>query len=104
MDAEDDQLAYAIGRLYAAACEIEWTDERIELALTGNDVVYGVWSDRTRPPHNVDWEVLKGREVLKKRPVIGTVRTSAVKCESREQAVRVRNMFRDRGADRPLQP
>ena len=51
----------------------------------------GVWVDRAKPPHEVDYEVLKGGELFEKRS--GSISRTVVPCRSREQAIRIRNMF-----------
>jgi hypothetical protein len=53
-------------------------------------VIYGVWLDRTKP-HEVDFEVLKGGELLEKRS--GGISKTVVPCRPREQVIWIRNRF-----------
>ena len=92
MAEEDDRCAAELASLFRAARELmDGTAGPIERLIEQGDVVYGVWLDKTKPA-GIDFEVLKGIEVLEKRRASG-VRKTVVPCGSREQAIMIRTMF-----------
>jgi hypothetical protein len=92
MAEEDDRCVAELARLFTATRELmDGTAGPIERLIQQGDVVYGVWLDKAKP-HGIDFEVLKGIEVLEKRRA-GPIRKTVVPCESREQAIRTRTMF-----------
>ena len=92
MAEEADRCVAELARLSAATRELmDGTAGPIERLIEEGDVVYGVWLDKTKP-RGIDFEVLKGIEVLEKRRT-GFVRKTVVPCGSREQAIRIRTMF-----------
>ena len=82
---EDDQCVAELARFFTATRELmDGTAGPIERLIEQGDVVYRVWLDKTKP-NGIDFEVLKGIEVLEKRRT-GFVRKTVVPCVSREQA------------------
>jgi hypothetical protein len=89
---EDDRCAAELASLFRATRELmDGTAGPIERLIEQGDVVYGVWLDKTKPT-GIDFEVLKGIEVLEKRRASGVHKT-VVPCGSREQAIMIRTMF-----------
>jgi hypothetical protein len=87
----------SIARFFAAACELcdyngDGYRDFIERQLAGNDVVYVVWLDSSKP-HNIDYDLLKDQ-----RPAKMQQRMSVVHCASRERAMTIIRMYGD-GAD-----
>jgi hypothetical protein len=92
MAEEDDRCVAELAGLFTATRELtDGTAGPIERLIEQGDVVYGVWLDKTKP-RGIDFEVLKGIEVLEKRRT-GFIRKTVVPCGSREQAIRIRTMF-----------
>jgi hypothetical protein len=90
MAEEDDRCVAELARLFTATRELmDGTAGPIERLIEEGDVVYGVWLDKTKP-HGIDFEVLKGSEVVEKRRT-GFVRKTVVPCGSREQAIQDQN-------------
>jgi hypothetical protein len=84
---DEDRLIAALASLYH---EREIAEDEIERRTKQSGLVCGVWPDSTKP-HRFD-EVLKGGKLLqqsKPRQITITV----VPCKSRDEAIRIRNMF-----------
>jgi hypothetical protein len=93
MAQEDDRLAHWLAGAYSGVAEHLEDEKWIKNECAKNQIViYGVWPDRTKP-HEVDYEVLKGGELLEKRS--GGVSKIVVPCSSRKQAIWIRNRFCD---------
>jgi hypothetical protein len=84
----EDTLIATLARLYH---EREIADDEIERRTKQSGLVCGVWPDSTKP-HSIDYEVLKGGELLQQSEP-GLISITAVPCKSRDEAIRIRNMF-----------
>ena len=99
MSQEDDRLAAELASLCVATRDEQrnWSDERVRqryenLNAQSNAVVFAVWPDKTKP-YDIDYEPLKGIELLDRgRTGVGYT-IAVVPCNSAEDVIRVRRMF-----------
>ena len=95
MTQDEDRFFDKLVRLYIAARDLmDGTAGPIRRLIDEGDVVYGVWPDAIKP-HGIDYEVLKGGELLETGSgrVVVLLRESVVPCQSRDQALRIPAMF-----------
>jgi hypothetical protein len=87
---DEDRLIAALASLYH---EREIAEDEIERRTKQSGLVCGVWPDSTKRD-SIDYEVLKGGKLLRQSKP-GRITITVVPCKSRDEAIRIRNMYCD---------
>jgi hypothetical protein len=97
--AEEDDVAAELANLYGATRDAQrkWSDEQVRqrcenLNARSDVVVYAAWPDNTKS-HGIDYEPLKGIELLDRGRTGLQYTKVVVPCDSPEQAIRIKIMF-----------